>query len=492
MFLWKFNLKNINLSILIASFSYFVFFLVTNFWLATTTYHSSYILVVYFCLAVIFSLPFVLIFYLIHKIDLTYINITMVALLWAFFEWLRLFFLSGYPFSPIGYFFCLIPLFQHVIGFFGIYGCSFVVVFFSLVLLKFVYYKNRKDLIYFCVFSLILFACPQNQLKEKNSPKLKVYAVQPGTFVSQKTYSQEFLETFMPLDDQLLLVLEKLDVIVGKNVDIVMLPEGVLSGFIDQKNFSSDCLFCFFKKHNLNFPEVYSHFNSMSQIEIFKALSKVLDATIIFGGNRYDENFNTYNSLIVIDPNQTVKFYDKRVLVPMGESLPFKWLENIAKRYGIHGFYESGVEDIITIKGFKVLPSVCYEDCFPLFKWRNIKEIPDIMINITNDGWFFPSSLPYIHANLSRLRVLELGIPMVRACEQSYSGWIRADGTSFLFDEKISTLPILEVSLDKQQKLYFLIKENWLFMGLLLVFVSKAKGILIMVRLKLAQKRKLV
>ena len=87
---------------------------------------------------------------------------------------------------------------------------------------------------------------------------------------------------------------------------------------------------------------------------------------------------------------------------------------------------------------------------------------------------------------------MELGLPMIRACEQSQSGWIRADGVSFLFDEKNLELPILEVSLVKKHKIYFAIKENWLFIGLLLVCICKVKGIFVSLRFKLAQKRELV
>jgi apolipoprotein N-acyltransferase len=176
----------------------------------------------------------------------------------------------------------------------------------------------------------------------------------------------------------------------------------------------------------------------------------------------------------------------------MGESIPFSWLTSLAQKYGITGVYHPGKANFIKIREFDVLPSICYEDCFPLFNWGQLKKKPDFMINITNDGWFFPSSLAKVHAGLSRLRVLEIGVPMIRVCEQAESGWIRADGTSFLFDEKNVLLPVLEVSLENEQKYYFLMKEKWLFFGIFLFLVFKVKGIFNRLRFKLAQKRKLV
>ena len=40
----------------------------------------------------------------------------------------------------------------------------------------------------------------------------------------------------------------------------------------------------------------------------------------------------------------------------------------------------------------------------------------ELLVNVTNDGWFPHSRLPQQHSDHSRLRTVETGIPLVRAC----------------------------------------------------------------------------
>ena len=162
-------MKKSNITVILLSFLYLLFFLVSNSWLATTTYHSYYILVVYLLIGIIFTIPFVFWFFSFTKLDLTYSNIILLSLFWAFIEWLRLFFLTGFPFSPLGYYFCSIPLFQRIVGVFGVYACSLVVVFAILLLIRAI--KKRK-LGSFIGFLWVVFLClafPERKLQKEST-----------------------------------------------------------------------------------------------------------------------------------------------------------------------------------------------------------------------------------------------------------------------------------------------------------------------------------
>jgi apolipoprotein N-acyltransferase len=46
------------------------------------------------------------------------------------------------------------------------------------------------------------------------------------------------------------------------------------------------------------------------------------------------------------------------------------------------------------------------------------------MINVTNDSWYGQSSGPYKHFEISRMRVVENGLPMIRAANNGISAII--------------------------------------------------------------------
>ena len=76
------------------------------------------------------------------------------------------------------------------------------------------------------------------------------------------------------------------------------------------------------------------------------------------------------------------------------------------------------------------LPLICYEVIFPEFAAAkaNIKDRPDYIVNITNDGWFGNSTGPYQHLAMARIRAIEQGVPLLRAANTGVSAVIGPDG----------------------------------------------------------------
>ena len=73
------------------------------------------------------------------------------------------------------------------------------------------------------------------------------------------------------------------------------------------------------------------------------------------------------------------------------------------------------------------LSLICYEVIFPEFS--HSVEKPDLLINITNDGWFGASTGPYQHLAMARMRSIEQGVPLLRAANTGVSAVIDANGT---------------------------------------------------------------
>lgn len=136
-----------------------------------------------------------------------------------------------------------------------------------------------------------------------------------------------------------------------------------------------------------------------------------------------------YNSIYVIDHDGSVlSIYDKLHLVPFGEFLPYQGLmeqlgfEQLTRMRG--GFIPGTVRHVLPVPGVPpALPLICYEAIFPgEVAGRN--ERPGWIVNLTNDGWFGISTGPYQHLEQSRMRAIELGLPLVRSANTGISAVI--------------------------------------------------------------------
>ena len=62
----------------------------------------------------------------------------------------------------------------------------------------------------------------------------------------------------------------------------------------------------------------------------------------------------------------------------------------------------------------------------------------ELLVNLTNDGWFDRSDATDLHAAQIRLRAVEAGLPLVRATLTGKSGLFREDGTGSLWGEPMT------------------------------------------------------
>ena len=142
-----------------------------------------------------------------------------------------------------------------------------------------------------------------------------------------------------------------------------------------------------------------------------------------------------YNSLSIYDNKLTIlDSYNKIKLVPFGEFLPF---ENILGNIGLksltnnyQSFSKGHDRNIIKLEkqnfSLKILPLICYEIIYTggLFDNSNF----DLIVNISEDGWFGKSVGPKQHFIHSIFRAIESGKYVLRSANNGIAGIINPLG----------------------------------------------------------------
>ena len=144
------------------------------------------------------------------------------------------------------------------------------------------------------------------------------------------------------------------------------------------------------------------------------------------------------NSAIALMPQATPAStasyqYDKQHLVPFGEFVPplFQWFVRMMN-IPLADFTRGDLaQPSFLFKGERISPNICYEDLFGEELARSFADpnnAPTMMVNLSNIAWFGDTAAIDQHLNISRMRALEMGRPMLRATNTGATAIIDAQG----------------------------------------------------------------
>ena len=164
-----------------------------------------------------------------------------------------------------------------------------------------------------------------------------------------------------------------------------------------------------------------------------QSLIDSLNIPLIFGSLDYRNNdsrtkpYDFYNSVFYYRPEEALfRKYDKIRLVPFSEMLPFEGLFPIISRVDLgEADFSSG--DSLTLfdfRGKRLFTPICYEVVYPGFIRSFVRKGGGLMVHLTNDGWFGRSGMPFQHANITRFRAVENGIPVAQCANTGVSCFI--------------------------------------------------------------------
>jgi len=137
-----------------------------------------------------------------------------------------------------------------------------------------------------------------------------------------------------------------------------------------------------------------------------------------------DGRLAAYNSAAMLDPQGRQEFaYDKIHLVPFSEYVPWRDFFWFAKNLtGLAGDFRQGTRYAVgDLPGGRFSTFICYEAVFPEEVRRFVLNGANLLINISNDGWFGRSSAPAQHLQMARVRAVELRRWLLRDTNNGYT-----------------------------------------------------------------------
>jgi apolipoprotein N-acyltransferase len=235
--------------------------------------------------------------------------------------------------------------------------------------------------------------------------------------------------------------------------------------------------------HQVGFTEMLHHFSSRFNEPAPGTTHFITGCTTVHF--RADQ-IQTYNSALFISPaGKPLSRYFKTHLVMFGEYIPvaewFPWIYQLTPLPG--GLSRGQTAEVFQLQGLKLAPNVCFESTVPHLIRRQIQQLkrngnePDILINTTNDGWFYGSAILDLHFQSAVLRAVENRKPFLIAANTGISGVINGNGQVLQRGPNHATaLLSAEIRADGRQSLYHTVGDWPAFLCCLVTFGALWRG----------------
>ena len=177
-------------------------------------------------------------------------------------------------------------------------------------------------------------------------------------------------------------------------------------------------------------------------------------------------HYVAYNTAILLNNRDSLQLYHKSKLTPGVEILPsfkgFNWLENFAIDLG--GTVGSlGMDSVrrvyATVNTVKPGPAICYESIFGEFFGQFVKNGAEVMIIITNDGWWENTAGHRQHYSFAHLRAIETRRSIARSANTGISALIDQRGDEHQ-PTKYWTSAVIKGSINANDKITFYVEHG--------------------------------
>ncbi len=314
--------------------------------------------------------------------------------IWVLLEWLRSWFLTGFPWLYVGYTQVGFPL-GRLAPILGIYGVSWTLGLSAGLLVWLLIAPRKSKLVAFAALVNLWVLAWGLGFVQWTTPvggPLKVSLLQPNVAQMRKWdpgYRRQILLQYVQMTRA------------NWDSDLVIWPETAIPVFYDQVE--------------------------TGYLDRIAAEARRHHTAILMGLPVREENDVYYNSVLSLGSGA---FYHKRHLVPFGEYIPLRSiLGSLLDILQVPMSNFSSGADIqapLPAAGYRAGISICYEIAFPS-EVRSFLPQAAWLVNVSNNTWFGDSSAPHQVLQMAQMRAMESGRYVLSATN---------DGVTAIVDER--------------------------------------------------------
>ena len=333
------------------------------------------------------------------KVGLKYLPFVFI-----FIEFTRQFGELKFPWGYSGYIFGFNNYFIQSADIFGIFGLSLIFYIFVLLIYYGLKYKNK---LFYNVAAILFIA---NYVYgfvtyEKSESKLNKMTV--GVLQSNITQERKWDKDFR--DSTYIIYSSLAQKVATDSTDLIVWPETSSPSYLQVMKYDRNRVLEIVKKTNT--------YNFVGGLRLEEDKTK-------------KRGYRFYNSMFLFDGlGNNVDTYDKSVLVPFGEYLPFTtyfpFLNNID--FGQSDFSSGERENLIKVKDALISTFICFEILSPIYTRHQVAKGSNLIVTTSNDAWF-DFMEPQQHFEFARFRAVENRRYLVRSGSIGISAIVTESG----------------------------------------------------------------
>jgi apolipoprotein N-acyltransferase len=340
------------------------------------------------------------------------IAIIFGSCLWAVLEYVRTYFLTGFPWMLVGYSqFKFIELIQ-LSEICGVYGISFLILFCNLCFYFWIKENQKKYLylaLFFVLISLVFGVIRTEKFTFFGEEKFSVSIVQSNIDQNRK-WDKSYKEYILD-------ILKDFAVKVSKNkTDLIIWPETVLPGYLPIEKYIYDSA---------------------------KDIANIAGGFNIVGSNFFEKDLS-YNATFAFEDNGNCIFvHKKNHLIPFGEFIPYKSF--LSRFFGVlnqmDNFIKGNDTQVFSNGKMYLGTTICSENFFPEISRHFVLSGAKVLVNQANDAWFFDTAALEQHFIMNIFRAVENRKSMLVSANSGISGII--DTSGFVVSQTMSSKRVL-------------------------------------------------
>ncbi|HAT33138.1 MAG TPA: apolipoprotein N-acyltransferase [Janthinobacterium sp.] len=329
-------------------------------------------------------------------------NLLLLPAMWTLLEWTRGWFCTGFPWVAAGYAHNANPLAGYA-PLLGVYGLGWLAALCAGALLLLAHRTRLAAAALLALLFALGFALQGVNWTHPVGRPISVRLIQGNVAQEEKFNPDHLFDTLRMYRDAIL----------AERADLIATPETAITVF----------------PHQL--PPDY--------LDGMRRQLRANDSHLLLGMPLMDSATQYSNSAVGLAPNADAKpyRYDKHHLVPFGEFVPYgtRWFVDLMTIPLGDQTRGNVVQAPFQVNDQRVLPNICYEDLFGeeiadqlAAAHRAGQQSASILLNMSNLAWYGESIAIPQHLQISQMRSLETGRPMMRAGNTGGSAIVDAHG----------------------------------------------------------------